>query len=128
MSHWQSQAKNRPLDNLYSTYIRAKANWRCERCHLDCSGNHQYLTNSHFHGRRKESVRFDDDNCVSFCRKCHEWAEAHKKTEYKDWMIEHLGEKEFDLLQMKAETPSKSDDFLMKIIVQEKIKGLEENF
>lgn len=43
-------------------------------------------------------------------------------------MIEHLGEKEFDLLQMKAETPSKSDDFLMKIIVQEKIKGLEENF
>ena len=125
MSHWQSKTKLRSTDTQYSLYIRTKAHWICARCGLNCSGDHQYLTTSHYHGRKKESVRFDERNCQALCRKCHEFFEGRKESEYKPWLIERLGQREFDILLIDANTTGHRDDAMQKIINKELLKSLE---
>lgn len=109
MSHWQSLAKFSKADKIFSELIRTEAGWKCQKCKLDFSDNRGYLTNSHYHGRRKKSVRFDLDNCTSLCRKCHNYFEEHK-SDYKEWMTKRLGEEGMALLQLRAETPNRCDE------------------
>jgi len=109
MSFWQAKTKLRPADTKFSKYLRELRGWKCEKCGIDCSSNHQYLTVSHYHGRRKESVRFDEENCDTLCRRCHLYFEEHKE-EYSLWKIKKLGRKKFDALLVRANTPQKKDD------------------
>ena len=106
---------------MYSKYLRMKRHWFCEFCNLDCCGNKGYLTISHFYGRRKESVRFDDDNCLVLCRKCHLYLE-NNKGEYTRIMMQKLGEKRFNVLTVRANTIKKRDDFMDEIIIKEMMK------
>ena len=123
MSFWQAKTKVRPVDTLYSSYLRTKRGWKCEKCGKDCSDNKQYLTVSHFHGRRKESVRFDDENVSVLCRKCHFYFEEHKE-DYKKWLISIIGERRFDILTLTANTTAKKDDEGMRIVLKKLIKDL----
>ena len=116
-SFWQAKTKIRSVDTLYSSYRRAKAKWKCEKCGRDCSDDKQYLTTSHFHGRRKESVRFDDENTSALCRKCHHYLEEHKN-DYEKWLIDIIGQKRFDLLTLAANTPCKKDDVATRMIIK----------
>lgn len=82
---------------------------------------------AHFHSRRKESVRFDPRNAVSLCIADHQYFDttAEGKRAFEKMMIQRLGQREFDLLQLAAETPQKKDDVMMKLYVRELLKGLE---
>lgn len=122
--------KLRPTDTLYSKYIRTKANWRCEYCGRVCQidGQNIYrLEASHYHGRRKESVRFDDRNVHALCFTCHKELGGYTRDEtgkYDLWMKEKLGEKRYKLLLLRANQTGKKDDVITKLIINQKIKEL----
>ncbi len=47
-------------------------------------------------------MRFDDENCVGLCRKCHmEW-ELRKNNEYKRFMLDRLGRERYEMLEWRA--------------------------
>jgi len=84
-----------------------------------------YLTTSHFYGRRKESVRFDEDNCDIFCRRDHDYFERNKD-EYRKWKKEKLGKKKFDSLTIRANYArvKSRDDVVTELIIKEKMRLL----
>jgi hypothetical protein len=63
---------------------------------------------SHFHSRKKESVRFDENNCDVMCMWCHKYFEEHKN-EYAGWKLEKLGRFEFRDLTYRANRLVKKD-------------------
>lgn len=81
-------------DAAFSLAVRAIG--YCEKC-----GATDNLTCSHFHGRRKRSVRFDRENCACLCFTCHRWWQEHRN-EYEAWMVERLGQNRFDALTLRA--------------------------
>jgi hypothetical protein len=123
--HWQARTKLRRTDILFSEYLRTLRNFTCEKCGRDCSNFHQQLTCSHFFGRRKESVRFDEENCSALCRSCHNYFEEHK-VEYAEWLRNRLGDQEFGLLNLRMNTVVKRDDEMQKIIINQKMKELKD--
>lgn len=116
-----------PLDRVFSTYIRTKANWTCERCHTKYHLPTMALHNSHYHGRRKKSVRWEEDNCSALCHGCHLYFTSNPR-EHTLWMINKLGEKRYDLLTLKANLMSPVDKFQQIALTQyytDKIKELK---
>ena len=57
--------KRNPLDELFSEFIRLRANGYCQRC-LQYKG-FKNLQTCHFHGRARLSVRYDPDNAIGGC-------------------------------------------------------------
>jgi 5-methylcytosine-specific restriction endonuclease McrA len=114
--------KPRRADTLFSLYLRKKRGYVCEKCARFFPGG-KGLTVSHFHGRRKESVRFDEENCDILCIRCHQYFESHK-TEYEVWKKKQLGERKFDLLTLYANTTKKRDDKLQCMILKVLMKEL----
>ncbi len=112
------------LDKLFSEFIRKKAmlNGGCERCHTP-KKDYKQLQCSHFHGRRKRSVRFDPDNAVGLCGACHLYFGANP-TEHVKFFLERLGQKDFDYLQARANTTQKIDEKAIAIYFREKLKEL----
>jgi len=90
-----------PADKAFSLYIRTKAGWKCVRCGRYAEG--QGIHAAHFHARRKESVRFDEENVDVLCANCHRYFTNHY-TEHKEWKIEQLGQDKYDLLALRANT------------------------
>ena len=122
---WGYRVKLRPADVLFSKYIRERAGWRCEYCNKDMSDRKQYLQNSHYYGRGKESTRFDPDNCMALCSYCHnKLGHGDKRDEYKRIMINKLGEKGFDLLTLRSNTTQKKDDEMTKIYIKKLLSEL----
>jgi len=125
------KVKLRPVDTLFSNYIRAKAKWKCEKCGRLCKINGEWvykLEASHYHGRRKESTRFDPMNVHSLCFSCHKRMGGYTNSqngEYDLWMKELLGEKEYKLLLLRANQSGKKDDVMNKIYIKELLKELE---
>ncbi len=114
----------RRSDTLFSKYLRLKRRYTCEKCARFFPGG-KGLTVSHFHGRRKETVRFDEENCDILCIRCHQYFESHK-TEYEAWKKERLGEQGFNLLMLRANKSGKRDDKLVLLWVKQLMKELEE--
>lgn len=86
-------------DDKFSLFIRAR-DGKCMRCgsidkKLDCS---------HFWKRGDSGTRFDRNNCIALCRDCHTIWEHQKNNEYKDFMLNWLGEVEYRLLEIRART------------------------
>ena|SRR3990167_1319508 len=116
-------------DALFSEYIRLLRK-KCERCGrrgemtqkgLPIKG----LQASHFHGRRKESVRYDPLNVDCLCIGCHKHFTINRDL-YREWKKEKLGERQYDLLQLLAETPVKKDRIMSLLIIKEMMKTLDE--
>jgi 5-methylcytosine-specific restriction endonuclease McrA len=116
------RVKIRRSDTLFSLYLRKKRGYVCEKCARFFPGG-KGLTVSHFHGRRKESVRFDEENCDILCIRCHQYFESHK-TEYEAWKLERLGARQFNLLTLRANSTRKRDDKLQCLILKELMKEL----
>lgn len=118
--------KRRPADVEYSLYIRAKAHGRCEKCGKVCEIDGQRITQleaSHYHGRRKESVRFDDRNVHALCSPCHKRMGGYIRSEdgeYDLWIKELLGERGYKLLLLEANLPHKKDDKLTRMVIKQK--------
>ncbi len=115
-----------PLDKLFSEFIRKRAMKRvngCERC-LAYKESYKQLQCSHFHGRRKRSVRFDEDNAVGLCAGCHMYLTANP-SEHGAWFLCQLGQEKYDMLSKRAQTPQKIDENVIYIYLGLMIKELE---
>lgn len=110
-----------PLDVLFSRYIRTLAGWRCERCGKQFLPPTNGLHCSHFHGRRKKSVRWDPENAVALCFGCHAHFTGHP-LEHVEWFSNRLGVKKFNALTLRANTPQKPDRAMIGLWLKEKLK------
>ena len=124
----QFKVKIRPTDKLWTEYIRLRDKGVCAKCGKTIESKYNSGV-SHFENRRKESTRYDDDNCDLMCNiPCHaEWEHEKKKgREYYNFKLKQLGQKRLDLLILRANTTVKRDDKLASIVIKQKIKELKE--
>lgn len=117
-----------PLDTLFSECIRRRAMNRvhgCERCGAG-KVDYKQLQCSHYHKRRKQATRFDEDNCNGFCFGCHQYFEENHE-EYTAWLIAHLGEREFDMLSGRVRiTYPKPDREAIRLYLKDFLKRMKE--
>lgn len=93
--------KRRADDILFSKYIRTRNKWTCQYCLRRFQEGDKNLHCSHFYGRRRESVRFDEENCDVLCISCHRKMEENPAL-YTEWKLKILGQTRYDLLRLKA--------------------------
>lgn len=119
--------KRDEADVIFSRYVRLKAK-KCENCGRLGTGKEGItgLQASHFHGRRKESVRFDLENVDCFCIGCHRMLGTNNRQAYEAYKLKQLGQKRYDLLLLRANTTGKKDRVLQKIIWTKALKELSE--
>jgi len=110
-------------DRLFSLMIRCKANWTCEKCLRNHANRRGNLQNSHYHGRRKKSVRFDEDNCSALCFTCHQYF-TENPYEHTLWMKKKLGENRFEVLMMRANLFEKPDLKMIRMLCRHEIKQM----
>jgi len=110
-----------PLDKLFSYLIRTRAKGVCERCRAEVGFNK--LQTSHFHGRRKRSVRWDPDNAVALCFTCHLYF-TENPLAHVEWFKERLGEENFTLLNIQAQSIQKVDIAAVTLYLKEEIRTL----
>jgi len=120
---WGYKVKLDKCDILFSKIIRLR-DGECLKCHRKGEPDKEGLPIiglqcSHYFSRRNESTRFDEDNCMSLCAYHHDYlGHGDGKDEYKLMMIKKLGEREFKLLQIKANTFKKKDRKMTYIILK----------
>ena len=125
------------LDKLVSEFARRRAIVRvggCERClaqkhdiqkdNGDTFPAWMQLQCSHFHGRGKQSVRYDEDNVAGLCYGCHQYFTSHPAEHYR-WFRERLGDR-FDLLGIRANNLGTPDKELLTLYYTQKIRELKE--
>lgn len=99
--------KTSTADSNFSNYIRSR-DGECLKC-----GTTENLTCSHYWRRALSSTRFDPDNCIALCLPCHmEW-ENLKNYEYKEFMVEWLGEEKYQELEKRSRTFMKREDAVL---------------
>ncbi len=107
------KVKLRKSDRLYTRLIRIKYDFTCQKCgrKYDEDGSLYNLGVSHYFSRKRESVRFDDKNTTLLCNlPCHRMWETEKRGEYLEYMLERLGTKGMEKLELKSNTYKKRDD------------------
>jgi len=110
-----------PLDKLFSYFIRLRAKGVCEKCGNTVGFNR--LQTSHFHGRRKRSVRWDPENAAALCFTCHLYF-TENPLAHVEWFKERLGEERFTLLNIQAQVIQKIDIEAVTLYLREEIKHL----
>lgn len=83
-------------DKKFSEFIRER-DGRCLRCSTT-----QGLTCSHYWIRGHSSTRYDPENCITLCWKCHGEMDGKHNKEYMDFMLKRLGEKKYRELEVRA--------------------------
>lgn len=104
----------RKLDKICSEIVRATGS--CERC-----GSKKNLQCCHIFSRTYRSTRFDLDNLICMCAKCHFW--SHKNpTLFTDWVYETRKEK-YEILKEKFRyiTKLSEDDLQFKYEILKEI-------
>ena|SRR3990167_5593968 len=114
-------------DQTFSQYIRLR-DGECVRCRSKVRLNDKGLpishNASHFHGRRKESVRFDPENLDTLCFPCHRLWGGDERVQYREFKLKQLGQKGLDLLLIRANTLTKKDRKMSLIIAKHLLKEL----
>lgn len=99
-------------DEYFSRFIRLR-DMECRRCHsrvrLNDTGLPISHTNSHYFGRGRENTRFDPENCDTLCTACHRLWASDEREDYRQFKINQLGQRGFDLLTLRASTYHKKD-------------------
>lgn len=108
-------------DKAFGDYIKVKADNMCEYC-----GRFGRMETSHFHGRRKASTRYDEENVSCLCSEHHRYFHEHPNI-YVDWMKKRLGSERYELLNVRAETIMKVDRNEIKCYYKEKMRGIDGN-
>lgn len=78
------------------------------------------LDNSHFYLRSNSGTRFDPDNCIALCRTHHEqWGVpvSSSNTEYRDFMVQRLGQEKFVILTHKANGIYKREQAIVDLML-----------
>ena len=81
-------------DKLFADKVKSKG--RCEKCK-----SRDYLQCAHIISRRYKQVRWDLDNAVTLCRGCHVYF-THHPIEWEDWVINRMGEENYQMLRTRA--------------------------
>ena len=107
--------KLRKTDKLYTKLMRIKYDFTCQKCGRKYSEEDTVkLANlgvSHYFSRRREATRFDDNNCTLLCNlPCHQKWEGEKRSGYAEYMLERLGLKGLEDLELKSNTYCKRND------------------
>ena len=91
-------------DTIFSTYIRTRAGWNCQRCGKHYEPPTKALHCAHYHSRGHWATRYHADNAISLCYGCHRYIDGHQAV--KDELFEEiLGKERFSqLLMMKQLT------------------------
>ena len=108
-------------DKLFSLFIRHRAGWKCERCGTQYEPPTAALHCSHFWGRARESPRFDEDNASAHCHGCHSFFTANPALHYQ-WKLQRMGQRDFDLLAIRAEMRQKKDRVSAALYWRERLK------
>ena len=114
------------LDSKFSYYIRSRDNWTCQRCLKEYKPPTNGLHNSHFWGRARKSVRFDPKNCQALCHGCHSFFTANPEL-HRQFYLKKIGEKEYNALMLRANTPGKPDYELLNIWLAKEVKKASSN-
>ena len=125
------------LDILFSEFVRRrtiKEVGGCERCLtlkydiLKDDGKifpaWKQLQCSHFWGRTKRSTRFDENDAAGLCGACHIYFSAHPQ-EHAEFFKKRLGQRAYDMLEIRANTPQKIDENAVELYLKAKLKELE---
>lgn len=115
--------KARPDDILFSKYLRKRRKYKCEKCGVIYPEG-KGLQVSHFHGRRNESVRFDEENCDVLCFHDHQIFEENPAL-YTKWKLKKLGKAKYDRLQLRANFYCNRDIKANLLWIKEKMKKYE---
>ncbi len=105
-----------PADKAFGDYI--KRDGKCEYC-----GRSGRMETSHFHGRRKASTRYDEENTACLCSTCHRHFHEHPNI-YVDWMKKRLGSERYELLNIRAEQIVKVDRNEIKEYYRKRLKEI----
>ena len=111
----ERKALIKQLDSVYSQVIR-KSKY-CKKC-ATTSG----VEPAHIFSRSCMSVRWDLDNSIPLCRKCHSWTHRNTK-QFKDWVRKLYGDERYDNLVINANSIKKFTIDELKIL-QEKLNVL----
>lgn len=103
MTHQTRKQAIKMLDSLASQIVRGRG--KCERC-----GSTNNLATAHIHSRTHFNTRWDLQNLLCLCYRCHiHW--AHKNPiEFNDWVKDYLGETDFNCLKVRANMSAKGQD------------------
>ena len=115
--------KLRYTDGLFRKWRLVRDNFTCQKCGQPYSSdNAGSLEVAHFHSRRHENTRFDEENTLCLCRvRCHQYFDTHR-TEFEAFMLERLGQEKYDLLELRAHITKKRDDASDRLILKEMLK------
>lgn len=106
-------------DRLFSLLVRQRDNYTCQRCLKRVEPPTPYIQCAHFYGRKGLSTRYDFDNCLALCGTigfpggCHGYF-SQNPNEFRDFMVKRLGQARFDSLVIRAHTPTKIDEKLLR--------------
>lgn len=94
--------KRDKYDAIFSDIIRERVDYTCEHCGTFVpTGERQACHCAHIHGRKHQATRYDPDNAVCLCAKCHYWFTDHP-TEFTYWLHQHLGDGHMEILREKV--------------------------
>lgn len=101
-----------PADKWFSLKIRHRDDFTCQRCLSQYENSENMLDCSHYESRRKKSVRFDEENAVTLCKKCHLFFDGNTwlgipshKEEHREFFLKRLGKKRLEALEARAAVP-----------------------
>lgn len=113
------------LDRKFSWYIRwVRDKGVCQRCLKQYTPPSNALHCSHFHGRRKQSVRFDPENCYAACYGCHLYFTANPEI-HRGFVLRRLGEQRYNALMLRANRPKKPDYVLLGLWLDRELEKTE---
>lgn len=102
-------------DKLWSLKIK-QHDRMCQRC-----GSLRNLESAHVFARTHGSVRFELDNGVCLCKRCHALAHA-REDRFHAFIIKRIGMKRYDELRIQSQQITKPD----RQFYEDKIKELKE--
>tara|TARA_Y100000310_G_scaffold23392_1_gene22369 strand:- start:1448 stop:1834 length:387 start_codon:yes stop_codon:yes gene_type:complete len=122
------KTKLRVTDKLFTQLTRFRFNYTCQKCGRKyIESNTASLRNlgvSHYYGRSREMTRYDPDNVTLLCNlPCHRRWEGEERGDYTEYMIERLGQKSFEDLQVRSRTYKKRDDKTTEAELKAKLRG-----
>ena len=102
------------LDKLFSEIVRSLG--YCLRCR-----NTENLQCAHIYSRRFLVTRWDFNNALCLCSRCHRWGHDNP-LEFSDLVIKIKGVKKAEELRIKAKVSVEKVDFAQKLEELKKIK------
>lgn len=127
------------LDETFSLIVRIEGGWECVKCHrvypptIDKNGipRQKLMNNSHYFGRGDTGGRWEKKNCDPMDIFCHQKVENNKERtiegfNYKQYMIDKLGQEEYDRLEVVCNGITKYTSFELGILLKEMQKELHE--